>query len=199
MAIWKWWGILREQFGLEREDAQSHDNYALTVSCGNGHLELVKYLKEEFGLEREDAQIDDNYALRWSCANGYSVVVKYLKEEFGLVREDAQSDDNFALGVSCENGNLEVVKYLREEFGLEREDAQSDNNYALRLSLQMGIGRWWNILGKRLALNGKMPTGNSIDLGKGCGKGNLGSFGISGGVWWCTGEAATRDMPSVAE
>jgi hypothetical protein len=50
--------VSKEEFGLSREDAKSDNNFALRESCGNGHVEVVKYLKQEFVLGKEDAQSD---------------------------------------------------------------------------------------------------------------------------------------------
>jgi len=45
---------LKEEFGLEKVDAQADDNHALKWSSANGHLEVVKYLIEVFGLKKVD-------------------------------------------------------------------------------------------------------------------------------------------------
>ncbi|MFA6166948.1 MAG: ankyrin repeat domain-containing protein [Gemmatimonadaceae bacterium] len=96
--------------------ARSENNYALRMSCQNGHAEVVRYLCETFALTAADARVDDNCALRMSCQNGHVEVVRYLCETFAMTATDARTNNSYALRAAFENGHVEVARYLCDRF-----------------------------------------------------------------------------------
>jgi hypothetical protein len=82
------------------------DDYALILSAGNGHLEMVKYLVEHGA----DIHKNDDEALSVSAGNGHLDIVKYLLEKGA----NLNAEENYALQSSVENGHIDIIKFLFE-------------------------------------------------------------------------------------
>ena len=57
----------------------AYDDLAFTMACGNGHIELVRFL---LSLEPSHGHIDihavDDYAFRWACEKGHLEIARFL-------------------------------------------------------------------------------------------------------------------------
>jgi len=121
-------------------DLISHDNLIKYIisACGDGHINVVKYLHREIGLKKEDFQSYDNKACQMACVYGHVDVVKYLHQEIGLTIQDFQSIGNYACSMACHDGHLDVVKYLHQKVGLTKEDFLTNNHFACHIACENG-------------------------------------------------------------
>ena len=137
-------------------DIHAKDDYALSYSAGNGHLEIVKYLIEKganiharydaplrYSAQNShlevlkyliesgaDIHADDDDALKWSAVKGHFEVVKDLVARGA----DIHAGCDAALRWCAEDGHLNVVKYLIEKGA----DIHAKDDYALRYSAGKG-------------------------------------------------------------
>ena len=105
-------------------DIHAKKDLGFQVACGNGHLEVVKYLcsaeLRESGIEYPRMNGYSDYALTFACERGQFQVVKYLltfpkleKHAHLHVKEDIEfSNLDSAFHNACKSGNLEIVRYL---------------------------------------------------------------------------------------
>src|SRR6056297_1461905 len=97
-------------------DIHAQDEYAFRLSCGNGHLEIVKWLIQLGQDEGNpiDIHAQDDFAFRFSCGNGNLEIVKWLiqlgKEEGQPI--DIHAENDLAFRKSCMNGHFEIAKWL---------------------------------------------------------------------------------------
>jgi ankyrin repeat protein len=100
-----------------------HANGAFQLACGNGHLDVVKFL---LSLEPERGRIDihagnflvfdvitSKSAFQLACCNGHLDVVKYLislEPDHGRI--NIHADDEYAFRWACSDNHLNVVKFL---------------------------------------------------------------------------------------
>lgn len=67
-------------------DIHAYSEYAFQLSCGEGHLEIAKWLIDvvDKGIQKNFMPInihaDDEYAFRVSCGNGHLEIAKWLDE-----------------------------------------------------------------------------------------------------------------------
>lgn len=86
---------------------------ALHAACGNGHMEIVKYLVEN-GYDMDNLDGHKNPALYYAVAKGYLEIVDYL------VNKGAKpyTRDNYIVGLNeaLKNGHFETVRYLLNRY-----------------------------------------------------------------------------------
>ena len=104
--------LFKNIFINNKIDIHIANEYVFQWSCGNGHLEVTKWLIElsrSKGFALIDIHADDEFAFRKSCSDGHLEVAKWLIELSqceGFTLIDIHADDEFAFRRSCFDGRL---------------------------------------------------------------------------------------------
>ena len=106
-------------------------------ACGNGDLQVVKYLIEK-GIDVETKDNHGGTSLIKSVWHGKINVIKYLIEEKGANIEVRDNRGNTALLYAVCRGYFDIIKYLIEEVGVNIEDRDDENNTPLIYSSLFG-------------------------------------------------------------
>ena len=119
-------------------DIHSHGEAAFRWACGNGYLDVIKFL---LTLEPDHGRINihayNEEAFVSACQNGHLDVVKFLLTlEHNHGRIDIHAADEHAFRrAACHKGHLVVVKFLLTlEPDHGRIDIHTRNEYAFRLA-----------------------------------------------------------------
>ena len=89
--------------------------------CGDGHLEVAKWIHQTFQISGREALVDYNYAFKVSCENGHLEVAQWLHQTFQITREEGLVYNNFAFRWSCQEGYLRVARFV---YTITREDIE---------------------------------------------------------------------------
>ena len=120
----KYFDILKYLIEIKKCDC----NEIIYKSCGDGNLDMVKYLVEEQGL---DIHIENERILYVACCNGHLDIVKYLVEKGAKIYKKRKP----ILCDVCKSNNLEVLKYLVEE---RKYSIHMENDLPLRNACKYG-------------------------------------------------------------
>jgi ankyrin repeat protein len=77
---------------------------AILFACGNGHLDIVKYL---FNISIQ-LHVYHNVMFRTACENGHLHVAKWLRKNVAIYIKD----NEFLFHTCCKNGHLHIAKWL---------------------------------------------------------------------------------------
>ncbi|CCH45095.1 Ankyrin [Wickerhamomyces ciferrii] len=108
---------------LEIKDEHTLTN-PIHMACGNGHLEVVKYLLSKISKDQATKLINSqnnegNTCLHWASLNGYLDIVKLLCDEYeadAFIKNKFQHDPIF----EAENNNKdEVETYFLKKYDVE--------------------------------------------------------------------------------
>ena len=88
----------------------ANDEYAFCCACGDGLLEVSKWLLEV----KPDIAISINHErpFRWACGEGHLELTKWLLEVKPDI--DISVDNEYAFCCVCADGHLHVAKWLLE-------------------------------------------------------------------------------------
>lgn len=75
------------KFGLTLEDIEAQKSPALTWSCREGHLSVIKYLMEEYS-ELNLKHFQKSKGLKIAFEKGHVEIVKYLKRKLSLEKKE---------------------------------------------------------------------------------------------------------------
>ena len=126
-------------------------NAAFLAACGDGHLDLAKWLYNDVGGVNVHADNDDAFVD--ACGNGHLDVAKWLYNDVGGVNVQGYHD---AFQSACKGGHLAVARWLHDD--LCGVDVHADLHRALRyacayehpaLALWLDSDEIWNAVAGR--------------------------------------------------
>lgn len=138
----------------------------LIFGCGNGKLDIVKYVLTSPELSKHaNIHYENEAALTMACSHGHIEIIDYLLNSTEL--EDHSSHDIFKLEIITKavyDGQLSVIEYFLNHPKFESQAIKSFNNHTL--SIAAGQGRL-NII-KYILNNPQLKDFSDIHVHKDC-------------------------------
>ena len=123
-------------------DIHYENDEAFRYACGNGNLELCKWLLTLDTPESFNIHIYDDWSFGLSCETGNLELCKWL---YSLDTPDTFNIhyyNNYVFRDACRSGKLELCKWLYSLDTLESFNIHYYNNYALRLCKDIFVKFW---------------------------------------------------------
>jgi ankyrin repeat protein len=112
----------------------------LEFSCGNGLLDLTRFVFQEINNRQESFQYlnFDGSFLKIACKNKHFKIFKYLIEYEKAKDEASEFLKDFPLHYACQYGSLEMVQYLIETKQIDIELKDNKGRTPLHLACRAG-------------------------------------------------------------